>query len=69
MGKAIEQARKNLREGGILIGSALPREGELLAAGHNKRVQDDDPITHAEIDCLRNAGRPGSFCDTVLFRR
>ncbi|MBA3608053.1 MAG: nucleoside deaminase [Chthoniobacterales bacterium] len=64
---AIAQARKSLSEGGIPIGSALARKGELLAVGHNRRVQDDDPVTHAEIDCLRNAGRIGSFRDTVLY--
>jgi cytosine/creatinine deaminase len=64
---AIGQARKSLNEGGIPIGSALARNGELLAVGHNKRVQEADPVTHAEIDCLRNAGRIGSFRDTVLY--
>jgi cytosine/creatinine deaminase len=64
---AIAQARKSLNEGGIPIGSALARNGELIAVGHNKRVQEDDPVTHAEIDCLRNAGRIGSFRDTVLY--
>lgn len=64
---AIAQARKSLGEGGIPIGSALVRNGQLVAAGHNKRVQDGDPITHAEIDCLRNAGRLGSFRDTTLY--
>ena len=64
---AIEQARKSLREGGIPIGSALARDGELLAHGHNKRVQENDPVTHAEIDCLRKAGRLGSFHNTVLY--
>lgn len=67
MAAAIAEARKSLREGGIPIGSALARHGELLAAGHNKRVQENDPVTHAEIDCLRNAGRLGSFRDTVLY--
>lgn len=67
MEAAIAQARKSLSEGGIPIGSALARNGELLAVGHNKRVQDDDPVTHAEIDCLRHAGRIGSFRDTVLY--
>ncbi len=67
MDAAIAQARKSLSEGGIPIGSALARSGELLAVGHNRRVQDDDPVTHAEIDCLRNAGRIGSFRDTVLY--
>ena len=67
MEAAIAQARKSLSEGGIPIGSALARNGELLAVGHNKRVQNVDPVTHAEIDCLRNAGRIGSFRDTVLY--
>jgi creatinine deaminase len=67
MAAALAQARKSLGEGGIPIGSALARNGDLLALGHNKRVQETDPVTHAEIDCLRRAGRLGSFRDTVLF--
>src|SRR5258708_27607264 len=53
MQAAIAQARKSRSEGGIPIGSALVRDGKLIAAGHNKRVQESDPVTHAEIDCLR----------------
>jgi len=67
MEAAIAQARKSRSEGGIPIGSALVRNGELVAVGHNKRVQENDPVTHAEIDCLRKAGRLGSFRDTVLY--
>ena len=64
---AVAEARKGLAEGGIPIGSALVRAGELVAVGHNKRVQENDPVTHAEIDCLRNAGRLGRFQDTILY--
>jgi len=67
MQAAIDAAVKSGSEGGIPIGSALVRNDELIAVGHNKRVQDSDPVTHAEIDCLRNAGRLGSFRDTVLY--
>ena len=67
MAAAIAQARKSQSEGGIPIGSALMRDGKLLAAGHNKRVQESDPVTHAEIDCLRRTGRIGSFKNTVLY--
>lgn len=67
MQAAIVQARKSRSEGGIPIGSALARDGKLVAVGHNKRVQESDPVTHAEIDCLRNAGRLGSFRDTILY--
>jgi len=64
MRMAIEEAWRGLAEGGIPIGSVLVRNGQLLGRGHNKRVQDGDPVAHAEIDCLRNAGRYG---DTVLY--
>jgi cytosine deaminase len=67
MQEAIQQARKSLSEGGIPIGSALVKNGKLVASGHNKRVQEDNPILHGEMDCLNNAGRVGSFRDTVIY--
>jgi len=55
---AIEQAEKSWREGGIPIGSALlDRDGVVLSVGHNERVQSGDPTAHAEMVCLRHAGR------------
>lgn len=55
---AFEQACKSLNEGGIPIGSALMNQaGEIVSAGHNERVQSDDPTAHAETVCIRNAGR------------
>lgn len=67
MKAAIAEARKGLSEGGIPIGSVLVRDGKILGQGHNQRVQKDDPMTHAETDCLRNAGRIGSYKGTVLY--
>lgn len=67
MQAAIDQAKKGLSEGGIPIGSVLVKDGKIIGAGHNKRVQENDPIIHAEIDCLRNAGRIGSYKDTILY--
>jgi creatinine deaminase len=64
---AIEEAKIGLSENGIPIGSVLVKDGKIVGRGHNKRVQDNDPITHAEIDCLRNAGRVGSYKGAVLF--
>lgn len=58
---AIEEAKKGLQEGGIPIGSILVKDGKIVGRGHNRRVQDNDPIMHAEIDCLRNAGRIGRY--------
>lgn len=67
MQAAIEEAKKGLSEKGIPIGSVLVKDGKIIGRGHNKRVQDGDPITHAEIDCLRNAGRIGNYKDSILY--
>ncbi|MHC5002682.1 MAG: nucleoside deaminase [Planctomycetota bacterium] len=58
MDAAIEQAEKSWREGGIPIGSVLvDAEGVIVASGHNERVQSGDPTAHAEVVCIRHAGR------------
>ena len=67
MREAIEEAKKGYDEGGIPIGSVLVRNNVILGRGHNRRVQEGDPIIHAEIDCLRNAGRIGTYQDAVLY--
>jgi cytosine/creatinine deaminase len=67
MKAALEEARLGLQEGGIPIGSVLVRDSKILGRGHNRRVQDGDPLAHAEIECLRNAGRIGSYSNTILF--
>ena len=58
MTAALEQAEKSWSEGGIPIGAVLVDErGDIVARGHNERVQSGDPILHAEMSCIRNAGR------------
>jgi creatinine deaminase len=55
---ALEEAQLGLREGGLPIGSVLANaEGSIVARGHNLRVQTGDPTAHAEVVCIRNAGR------------
>jgi cytosine deaminase len=64
---ALEEARQGLAEGGIPIGSALfDADGKLLAGGHNRRVQDNDPSMHAETDAFRKAGRQRSYRDKIM---
>ncbi len=54
---AIEEAKKGMAEGGIPIGSVLVIDNEIVSRGHNQRIQQGSPILHAEMDCLKNAGR------------
>lgn len=57
MHAAIAEARAGLAEGGIPIGAALVADGQVLGAGHNRRVQRGSPILHGETDALEAAGR------------
>ena len=64
---ALEEARKGLREGGLPIGSVLANpQGQIVARGHNLRVQNGDPTAHAETVCLRNAGRRRDWANLTL---
>jgi len=65
--QALEEARKGLAEGGLPIGSVLADgNGEIVARGHNLRVQTGDPTAHAEMVCLRNAGRRRDWPELTL---
>ena len=54
---AVAEARKGRDEGGVPIGAALVVDGQVVAVGHNRRVQLNSAIRHGETDCLENAGR------------
>jgi cytosine deaminase len=64
---AIAEARLGLSEGGIPIGAAIfNARGQLISAGHNRRVQQDDPSIHGETDAFRRAGRQASYRDLIM---
>lgn len=67
MALALRQARASLDAGGVPVGAVLAAGGEVVAAGHNERVQRGDPVAHGEISALRNAGRRASYADTTLY--
>ena len=67
MKEALREAKRGLEEGGIPIGAVLVRNRKIIGRGHNRRVQEDSPILHAEIDCLQNAGRIKNYEGTVLY--
>ena len=64
---AIWEARLGLSEDGIPIGAALfDAHGTLLGAGHNRRIQDNDPSVHGETDAFRKAGRQRGYRDKTM---
>jgi cytosine deaminase len=66
---AIDEAKKGLAEGGIPIGAVLVIDGKIVGRGHNRRVQNNSAVLHAEMDCLENAGRlrPSDYRKATLY--
>jgi cytosine deaminase len=64
---AYEQALESYNEGGLPIGAVMVESGEVIAVGHNRRVQDGDPIAHGEMDCFRVAGRRARYDHVTLY--
>jgi creatinine deaminase len=69
MRAAIDEAQLGLSEGGIPIGSVLVHAGRIIGRGHNRRVQQGNPILHGEMDALQNAGRQRArvYRESVLY--
>ncbi|MGO9209256.1 MAG: nucleoside deaminase [Terriglobales bacterium] len=65
--EALAEAKLGLQEGGLPIGSVLAdAAGRIVARGHNLRVQSGDPTAHAEVVCIRNAGRRRNWPQLTL---
>lgn len=67
MAKALEMAQKSYDEGGVPVGAVMVEGDEVIAAGHNRRVQHDDSVSHGETDCLRQAGLRESYDGITLY--
>lgn len=57
LNEAIKEANKGYMEGGIPIGSIIVHNSDIIGRGHNRRVQNNSVILHAEMDAFENAGR------------
>ena len=57
MKQALNEAQKSFDEGGIPIGAVLVKDSKIISRGHNRLIQNDSVILHAEMDAIENAGR------------
>jgi len=57
MMEAINEAKKSLKSGGIPIGAVMVEDNEIIGRGHNRLLQRNSTILHAEMDCIENSGR------------
>ena len=64
---ALAEARRSYDEGGIPVGAVLAHNDAIIAKGHNRSVQTNDPTSHGETDCIRNAGILDDYRGTTLY--
>ena len=64
---ALEEAQAGFEEGGVPVGAVMIEDGEVLARGRNRRVQDGNPVSHGETDCMKNAGRRPDYSKITMY--
>jgi cytosine deaminase len=64
---AVEEGEKTFRERGVPVGSIMVRDGQVVATGRNRAFQTNDPTSHGETDCIRNAGFIEGFDRVTLY--
>jgi creatinine deaminase len=57
MMEALNEAKKSLNSGGIPIGAVMVEGNKIIGRGHNRLLQKNSTILHAEMDCIENSGR------------
>ena len=54
---ALAQAQQADRLDEVPVGAILVRDGVVIGQGFNQPIGQHDPTAHAEVQCLRDAGR------------
>lgn len=67
MSLALEEAQAGYEEGGVPVGAVMVENGEVIGRGHNRRVQDGNPVSHGETDCMKNAGRRPGYANVTMY--
>ncbi len=65
--EAYNEAAQGFEQGGVPVGAVMVKDGEVIARGRNKRVQEGDSVMHGETDCLRSAGVRSDYDQTHLY--
>ena len=55
MSESIKEAEISLSEGGVPIGAVIVKDNEIISRGHNRLIQNNSVIFHAEMDAIENA--------------
>ena len=64
MNEAYKEAVKAMKEDEVPVGAIIVKNGEIIARAHNKKEKNNDPTSHAEIECIKKACK--KTCDWYL---
>ena len=67
MALALEEAKTGYDEGGVPVGAVMVEGGEIIGRGRNRRVQEGNPVSHGETDCMKNAGRRSDYSRVTMY--
>ena len=55
MKDALAEAKKAKVKGEVPVGAVIVKNGKIVARGHNLRVEKQNALSHAEIECINEA--------------
>lgn len=64
---ALQQAQEAFAKGSVPVGSLMVCKDEVIAVGRNRSQETNDPTSHGETDCIRNAGLRDSYRGVTLY--
>ena len=67
MREAYAEALASHEAGGVPVGAVMVENGAIIGRGHNRRVQDANPVSHGETDCMKNAGRRSDYSRVTMY--
>ncbi len=67
MALPLDEAKTGYDEAGVPVGAVMVEDGEIIGRGRNRRVQEGNPISHGETDCMKNAGRRSDYSRVTMY--
>lgn len=55
IGEAYKEAVKAMEEDEVPVGAVIVKDGKIIARAHNKKEKNNNPMGHAEIECIKKA--------------